>query len=166
MSYRMTRLFLAFLEAGSLLRTGSENDTSNCLHIPESWPKINVSPNSLVIRKDKKMITESIETAFEIPFTKHHALKLTGDELSLYTIVRLREFATAAAKLRKAGWAVWLTVAGLAFEPPRGLIPDDEDGCPDEDAAARELIKLGILEDFDSLPSYTLAEIHPRFTSP
>jgi hypothetical protein len=92
---------------------------------------------------------------FEIPFIEAATRDFSEAELSGYVATRLKRLAKVADKLNKAGWSVWLTVAGLAFRPSD---PDrfwDGDDI-DEELVADVLEALGITEDFSWGPSYTV----------
>jgi hypothetical protein len=92
---------------------------------------------------------------FEFPLTETHGLH--GKGRSWYTVTRLRRLAAIAVKLYRAGWPVWVTMMGLAFEPP-GLdkLPENDDEYYEQlELVGCQLADLGIDEEFEVFASKT-----------
>jgi hypothetical protein len=99
----------------------------------------------------------------EFRLTEPHALRLHGARRARYTAARFRRLAAIAAKLCRAGWPVWSTMTGLAFEAP-GTGPDwafeDEDEWEEQlDLVDCRLADLGIDEEFDPDPGKTVDKL-------
>jgi hypothetical protein len=73
-------------------------------------------------------------------------------------VARLQQLLDIATRLEKAGWRMWFTLTGLAFEPP-----DEElgDTCEelDDTWVAERLKGLGIDEEFSPFLGRTLDEV-------
>jgi hypothetical protein len=86
---------------------------------------------------------------FEFPFD------LSDDAGADRVVGRLDEIRAVAAKLRDAGWTIWLTVTGLAFDPPG-------EWCElfDPETSVRDrLADLGVREPFTWETGRTPAEV-------
>jgi hypothetical protein len=97
---------------------------------------------------------------FEFPFSLPDAIDADKEGLAPYVVCRLRKLLAIAKTLRKAGWPLWFTLTGVAFQPP-GVDMEDyfEDVEFAEECAAQELAELGIFEEIDPYPSKTLGEL-------
>jgi hypothetical protein len=78
-----------------------------------------------------------------------------------YIAQRLKKLAGIAAILQKANWETWLTVSGVAFEPP-GI--QEEDCCNDcfQQKAVEQLRALGVVEAFNPWSGPTLQAIQRK----
>jgi hypothetical protein len=70
-----------------------------------------------------------------------------------YTVRRLERLLSIASKLRDAGWPMWFTICGLAFEAP---VSGEDDA---EEEIRGLLADLGIDEPFSLFPGRRLTEL-------
>jgi hypothetical protein len=98
---------------------------------------------------------------FEFSLTEPHALSTDGAKRSRYTIARLKKLAAIAAKLERAGWPVWITMTGLAFEPLGIDRENKEDTYWEElpDRVADQLAALGVYEEFNDWAGKTVDQM-------
>jgi hypothetical protein len=87
---------------------------------------------------------------FEFPLTEPHAFEFHGARRSQYTLARLKRLVAIAAKLYLAGWPVWVTMTGLAFEAPgfNKAFENDDEYQEQLELVYRQLADLGIDEAF------------------
>jgi hypothetical protein len=79
----------------------------------------------------------------EFPFVDDDLREANEDPRAV--VARLQVILGIATALCAAGWPLRLTLTGLSFRPPLEV--------------GNELIRLGVAEPFDPIPSRTLAEV-------